>query len=77
MGVLERAQRIVVSTAATRSAWALHSPFGPLGPTTGSDDNATAGADKIYLGYTACPKCAKAYGKNDVVLFAKLADVIA
>jgi hypothetical protein len=30
--------------------------------------------DKIYFGYTTCPKCAKAYGKNYVVLFAKLKD---
>jgi len=28
--------------------------------------------DKIYLGYTTCPACAKAYGANYVVLFAKL-----
>ena len=28
--------------------------------------------EKIYLGYTTCPKCAKAYGKNYVVLFAKV-----
>jgi hypothetical protein len=30
--------------------------------------------DKIYFGYTTCPRCAKAYGKNYVILFAKLAD---
>ncbi|HEY0706542.1 MAG TPA: hydrolase [Polyangia bacterium] len=30
--------------------------------------------EKIYFGYTTCPKCAKAYGKNYVVLFAKVAD---
>jgi hypothetical protein len=30
--------------------------------------------DKIYLGYATCPKCAKAYGKNYVVLFARLED---
>lgn len=28
--------------------------------------------DRIYFGYTTCPKCAKAYGKNYVVLFARL-----
>jgi hypothetical protein len=27
--------------------------------------------DKIYFSYTTCPACAKAYGKNYVVLFAK------
>ena len=27
---------------------------------------------KIYFSYTTCPKCAKAYGKNYVVLFAKV-----
>ncbi len=26
---------------------------------------------KLYFSYTTCPKCAKAYGKNYVVLFAK------
>jgi len=26
---------------------------------------------KIYFSYTTCPKCAKAYGKNYVVLFAQ------
>jgi hypothetical protein len=28
---------------------------------------------KIYFGYTTCPACAKAYGKNYVVLFAEIA----
>ena len=28
--------------------------------------------DKIYSFYATCPKCAKAFGKNQVVLFAKL-----
>lgn len=28
--------------------------------------------EKIYFSYTTCPKCAKAYGKNYVVLFAKV-----
>lgn len=28
---------------------------------------------KLYFSYTTCPKCAKAYGKNYVVLFAKIA----
>lgn len=27
---------------------------------------------KIYFFYTTCPKCAKAYGKNYVVLFAQI-----
>lgn len=30
-------------------------------------------AKKMYFFYTACPKCAKTYGKNYVVLFAKVA----
>jgi hypothetical protein len=30
-------------------------------------------SDKLYFSYTACPKCAKAYGKNYVVLFAQIA----
>lgn len=29
-------------------------------------------AKKLYFYYTACPKCAKAYGKNYVVLFAQV-----
>ena len=29
-------------------------------------------SDKIYNWYTTCPKCAKAYGKNYTVLFAKV-----
>lgn len=28
--------------------------------------------EKMYFFYTTCPKCAKAYGKNYVVLFAKV-----
>ncbi len=28
---------------------------------------------KLYFSYTTCPKCAKAYGKNYVVLFAQTA----
>lgn len=28
---------------------------------------------KLYISYTTCPKCAKAYGKNYVVLFAQIA----
>lgn len=32
--------------------------------------------DKIYLGYTTCPRCAKAYGKNYVILFAQHASTI-
>lgn len=27
---------------------------------------------KLYFSYTTCPKCAKAYGKNYVVLFAQM-----
>lgn len=27
---------------------------------------------KLYFSYTTCPKCAKAYGKNYVVLFAQV-----
>jgi hypothetical protein len=27
---------------------------------------------KLYFGYTACPRCAKAYGKNYVVIFAEV-----
>ncbi len=27
---------------------------------------------KLYFSYTTCPKCAKAYGKNFVVLFAQI-----
>lgn len=30
-------------------------------------------AQKLYASYTTCPRCAKAYGKNYVVLFAKVA----
>jgi len=29
---------------------------------------------KMYFFYTTCPKCAKAYGKNYVVLFAQIKD---
>ncbi len=29
--------------------------------------------EKMYLGYTTCPKCAKAYGENYVLVFAKIA----
>lgn len=28
---------------------------------------------KLYFSYTTCPKCARAYGKNYVVLFAQIA----
>jgi hypothetical protein len=30
--------------------------------------------EKLYFCYTTCPRCAKAYGKNYVVLFAKVKD---
>ena len=33
--------------------------------------------EKIYSAYTTCPRCAKAYGKNYVVLFAKVAEAVA
>jgi hypothetical protein len=29
--------------------------------------------EKLYFGYMTCPRCAKAYGKNYVVLFAQVA----
>jgi hypothetical protein len=29
--------------------------------------------ERLYFGYTTCPRCAKAYGKNYVVLFARVA----
>ena len=28
--------------------------------------------ERLYFGYTTCPKCARAYGKNYVVLFARV-----
>ncbi len=28
--------------------------------------------EKIYFSYTTCPRCAKAYGRNYVILFAKV-----
>lgn len=28
--------------------------------------------NKLYFSYTTCPRCAKAYGKNYVILFAKI-----
>jgi hypothetical protein len=28
--------------------------------------------ERLYFGYTTCPKCSKAYGKNYVVVFAKV-----
>jgi hypothetical protein len=31
--------------------------------------------ERLYFGYTTCPKCAKAYGKNYVVMFAKVESV--
>jgi hypothetical protein len=30
--------------------------------------------EKLYFGYTTCPRCAKAYGKNYVVLFARVGE---
>lgn len=32
--------------------------------------------DKIYLAYTTCPRCAKAYGHNYVVVFARVGDAV-
>jgi len=31
-----------------------------------------ANIKKLYFSYTTCPKCAKAYGKNYVILFAQI-----
>jgi hypothetical protein len=28
--------------------------------------------EKLYFAYTTCPACAKAYGKNYVIAFAKV-----
>jgi hypothetical protein len=28
--------------------------------------------NKLYFSYTTCPRCAKAYGKNYVIIFAKI-----
>lgn len=28
--------------------------------------------EKLYLGYTTCPACSKAYGENYVVMFARV-----
>jgi hypothetical protein len=33
--------------------------------------------EKLYFCYTTCPRCAKAYGKNYVVLFAKVKELAA
>ena len=30
--------------------------------------------EKLYFAYTTCPKCAKAYGHNYVVLLARVGD---
>ena len=32
--------------------------------------------ERLYFAYTTCPACAKAYGKNYVVLFAKLKEPV-
>ena len=32
--------------------------------------------EKLYFAYPTCPRCAKAYGKNYVVLFAKIHDAV-
>ncbi len=32
--------------------------------------------EKLYFGYTTCPACAKAYGKNYVVAFAKVGPAV-
>jgi len=28
--------------------------------------------DKMYMWYTTCPKCAKKYGKNNVIILANI-----
>jgi hypothetical protein len=33
--------------------------------------------EKLYFGYVLCPACAKAYGKNYAVAFAKVKDALA
>jgi len=35
-------------------------------------ENKSKKLKKLYFSYTTCPKCAKAYGKNYVVLFAQI-----
>jgi hypothetical protein len=35
-------------------------------------ENKEKSLKKLYFSYTTCPKCAKAYGKNYVVLFAQI-----
>jgi hypothetical protein len=35
-------------------------------------ENKGGNLKKLYFSYTACPKCAKLYGKNYVVLFAQI-----
>lgn len=32
--------------------------------------------DKLYFYYTTCPKCAKVYGKNHVVILARVGDAV-
>lgn len=40
-------------------------------------DSRDRSLEKLYFGYVLCPSCAKAYGKNYVVAFAKVKDPIA
>ena len=35
-------------------------------------ENKGKNMNKLYFSYTTCPKCAKAYGKNYLVLFAQI-----
>lgn len=51
-------------------------PFGDVGKWTKSMQKYVSGqgrdVKKMYYFYATCPKCAKHYGKNQVVLFAKV-----
>lgn len=51
-------------------------PFGKMGSWLGEMNSALEGrgtpSKEILAFYTTCPKCAKAYGKNYVVLFARI-----
>jgi hypothetical protein len=51
-------------------------PFGQAGSWVREMEDYVAAKGRkletVYFGYTTCPKCAKAYGKNSVVLFAKV-----
>jgi hypothetical protein len=51
-------------------------PYRNVGKWTKEMEEYVKGRDKkikkLYFSYTTCPKCAKAYGKNYVVLFAQI-----